>query len=183
MISLLASVGWGLLAIGAITHIWHHGRLRYLIGMHIDHERVPALALTGVEAVLAIGIPVAWIAGWRALTIFALVGGIVGFVFVLWIARLLFSNSELPCACSFSEAPTTGWSLARAGMVPLVVLFGLVPDVGVENVATAEALTTLIVGLALASAIFVLPEAISWPDASRALMARVDAYDAEATTP
>lgn len=185
MIELLGGVGWGLLACGAITHVWHHRRLRQLIGMHLDRERVPALGLTAIECVLAVALPVALLADHDGLRWAALASLVLALGFVAWIARLLATGSALPCACSFSDAPTTGWSLARACCVALVGLYLLV-DVGPDAVATVETNTrvaTLAVGWALGAAIFVAPEAISWPRASRALLARVDAHAESATTP
>lgn len=177
MTLLLGSVGWGLLTLSAITHVWHHVRLRQLLALHLDHERVPALALTAVEALLAIAIPACLFAGSDLVVFIALAALILGLGFAVWIARLLVNGSTLPCACSFSEMPTTIWSLARACCVMLVGFFALAPDEGNPQLAA-----TLIVGLALSASIFVLPEALSWPDASRALLARVDAYDAGADT-
>lgn len=56
MIELIGSIGWGLLACGTITHVWHHAQLRQLLAMHFDHERIPAAILTSVETVLAVGV-------------------------------------------------------------------------------------------------------------------------------
>jgi hypothetical protein len=94
-----------------------------------------------------------------------------------WIARLLLTGSDLPCACSFSQAPTSLWSFARSVCVGLVGLFGLVtfPDAH-DTAGLSERVAILVVGWAVAAAIFVLPEAITWPPASKALLARVDAH-------
>ena len=178
MIALLGSVGWGLLLCGALTHGWHHQRLRELLALHLDRERVPALALTLLEAVLAIAIPLAWLSETAILPALALIAFVLAGGFMIWIGRLLFSGSTLPCACSFSAAPTSWWSFARAGCVALVGLFAFAPapaDLGTD-------VGTLVVGWSLAAAIFVLPEALGWPEASRALLARVDAHTVEHTT-
>lgn len=173
MIALVGSIGWGLLALGAVTHVWHHRRLRSLLAMHLNHERVPAVALTAVEVVLAIVVPIgflnasAWLP-WVAATATVVAAGFVG-----WITRLLLASSSLPCACSFSDAPTTVWSLGRACCVMLVAAFALTSsDAGVlVDVAT------LATGLGCAAGIFVLPEAVAWPAPSKAIMARVGAHD------
>lgn len=181
MIELLGAVGWGLLACGAITHVWHHRRLRQLIGMHLDHERVPAIGLTTLECMLAVALPITLLTDHDALRWVALGSLVLALGFVAWIARLLATGSELPCACSFSESPTTGWSLARSCCVALVGLYLLVD--ADPAAASSTRVATLAVGWALGSAIFVTPEAISWPRASRALLARVDAHTETVTAP
>lgn len=178
MIELLAASGWGLFAFGAVTHTWHHRRLRELLAMHIDHERLPAAALTIIELVLAVAIPVAWFADSSLLPALATTACVVALAFVAWIGRLLLTGSDLPCACSFSAAPTSWWSFARSVWVALVGLFVMAESVEALSAATAAA--TLAVGAALAAAVFVAPEALSWPAASKALLARVDAYAGDA---
>ena len=186
MIELLGAIGWGLLACGSITHIWHHRQLRRLLGMHLDHERVPAAALTAVETALTVAIAVAFLTGHSSLPWLALAGMALAAGFIVWIARLLLTESDLPCACSFSEAPTSVWSFARSLCVALVGCLALVNtawiDAGFISSAsppdwdTGSRVAVLLVGWALASTIFVLPEALTWPDASKALLARVDAH-------
>jgi hypothetical protein len=51
-----------------------------------------------------------------------------------------------------------------------------------RDVAGAESVATLAVGLAVAAAIFVLPEALGWPSASKALMQRVEAFQDSPTS-
>lgn len=181
LLVLLGSIGWGLLACGAITHVWHHRRLRGLLAMHLDHERVPAALLTLVEVVLVVGIAASIRGGSQAIMVgLAIAATLLALVFVFWIGRLLVTGSELPCACSFSDAPTTWWSFARAVGVALVASFTFVnlSDYG-SATTTANTAATVAVGWAVGAAIFVLPEAISWPTASKALMARVDAHTAD----
>jgi len=176
-LTLLGSVGWGLLACGAVTHVWHHARLRSLLGRHFDHERLPALALAVVEVALVVGIVVAVRLDSTLLRVLALSATLLALVFMAWIARLLVTGSDLPCACSFSDAPTTWWSFGRSVCVGLVACFLLVDhQTYVAEVTASETVATLLVGWAVGAAIFVLPEAISWPQASRALLARVDAH-------
>lgn len=190
MIELLGSIGWGLLACGSITHIWHHRQLRRLLAMHLDHERVPALVLTAVEAALTVAIAVAFLTEHSSLRWLALAGTALAAGFIVWITRLLLTESDLPCACSFSEAPTSVWSFARSLCVALVGCLALVNtalvNTALVNTAwfdtasadwdTSERVAVLLVGWAVGSAIFVLPEALTWPDASKALLARVDAH-------
>lgn len=176
MIELLGSIGWGLLAFGSITHVWHHRRLRALLAMHLDHERTPAVLLIAVEVLLSIAIPVAFVFDHDVLRWLSVGAGGLALGFVVWIARLLVTGSDLPCACSFSEAPTSPWSLARALCVTLVLLFAAVG--GDSSATTSEQIATLAVGWAVAGAIFVVPEALTWPSASRALLTRVDAHTA-----
>lgn len=175
MTLLLASIGWGLLATGAVMHTWRHRHLRELLALHLDHERIPALLLTGIEVALAVALPAAHLADNASVRFLGGIGLVVALGFVAWIARLLSTRSTLPCACSFSRAPTTWLSLARACCVALVGLFVLAPS----PADRASSVATMLVGAAVASAIFVIPEATSWPTVSRALMARVDAYAVE----
>lgn len=168
---LVGAVGWGLLAFGATTHVWHHRRLRTLLAMHLDREAVPAFALTVVEVALTIALPVAVIVDGLEAIPLAVGATLLGSGFCLWIARLLLTKSELPCACSFSDAPTTVWSLARAAATLTVLALALATH---ENIA--DTIATFAVGLAVASGIFVLPDAIAWPTASRAILARSEAH-------
>lgn len=168
---LLGSVGWGLLAIGAITHIWHHRRLRELLGLHLNHEAVPAAILTGAEVALAILLPVAVIFDAVPRLPVVAVAAAIAVGFCLWIARLLATRSDLPCACSFSSAPTSVWSLARAGAALSVIALGFA-----QPASTGLTIATFAVGMAAAGAIFVLPDALAWPTASRALLGRAQAH-------
>jgi len=176
VIELVGSIGWGLLAMGAVTHLWHHDRLRELLAMHLDHPRVPAALLTLVEVALVVGIALQLFVNGSLLMPLAGAAVVVGVFFVGWISRLLVSGSTLPCACSFSQAPTSVWSLARACCVLLVVAFMLSDSATLAERSSAETLAIFASGTALSAALFVLPEAVSWPDASKALMARVDAH-------
>ena len=173
MTLLLGALGWGLLTFGAVTHLWHHRRLRQLLAMHVDHEAPLATALTAAEAGLAVTIPAAYLAEASALRWFALAAAGLALGFVLWITRLLLTNSDLPCACSFAEAPTTVWSLTRASCTVFVGLFATI-DTFEQHVPTT--LASFAVGLALAGAVFLLPDAISWPSTSRAVLHRIDAH-------
>lgn len=172
MTTLIGAVGWGLISVGALTHLWHHERLRELLAMHVSNARAAAAGLVAVEAVLATALAIGVIAegGWLPLT--SLVGGGVGLAFTAWIARLLVTRSSLPCACSFSAAPTSGWSLLRAVAVMTTATLAFVDD----GMATAERVAALIAGLALAAALYVLPESLAWPKATRAQLARLDSH-------
>lgn len=176
MIALLGSIGWGLLACGSITHVWHHQRLRALLAMHLNHERIPAAVLTIVEIVLTVGIAGTFLGNIQTLRWFSLIALALAIGFIAWTGRLLVTDSELPCACSFSDAPATIWTLGRSISVALVGLLALAGGSRLAAIETDERIGVLAVGWALASAIYILPEALSWPDASRALLARVDAH-------
>jgi len=184
MIELIGSIGWGLLACGTITHVWHHAQLRRLLAMHFDHERIPAAILTSVETVLTVGVATTYLTQHGLLRWFALSAMVLAVGFMAWIARLLLTKSDLPCACSFSEGPTSIWSFARSVCVGLVGVFALVagPD-RLDATTLGERVAILAVGCAVASAIFVLPEAITWPPASKALLARVDAHTSNTSAP
>ncbi len=172
---LFGAIGWGLLAIGAALHIVKHERLRHLLGLHLDHERWPAFVLTTLEAALGVALPVAYFLGWSPVSWLALGATALGLGFVVWISRLLASDSSLPCACSFSEAPTSVWSLVRALCVCSVIGFVWAD----AALAGAQAAATLITGLAVAGSIYVLPEALSWPATSRALLIKIEAASTE----
>ena len=176
MTELLGSIGWGLLACASITHIWHQRRLQTLLASHFDRERIPALALTMVELVLSVALPIAVLTDHRALPILALAAAVLAAGFMAWIARLLVTGSELPCACSFSAAPTSIWSLGRSVCVGFVAFFLLTTAGDVADTGVGEHLAILAVGWAVAAAIFVIPEAVTWPTPSKALMVRVNAH-------
>lgn len=176
MILLVGGIGWGLLTIGAITHIWHQTRLRELLVAHTDHERAAAAALTAVEVGLAISLPIALASRGVALAVLSVAATVVGLGFVAWIARLLASGSSLPCACSFSSGPTSRWSLARAGAIVATGALAFS-----DQHSSSVTITTLATALAVAAALFVVPEAMQWPAATRAQLARLDAYAPDLT--
>lgn len=169
---LLGALGWGLITIGAVTHVWHHTRLRELLGQHLDADRPAALALVGTEAALALALPVALLTDASWLPIAAALAAVVGLGFTAWIARLLLTGSELPCACSFSQGPTSRWSLVRAALLLSSVALAFVDG----GTSTTDIVAALVTGLAVAAAVFVLPEALSWPPALRAQLARLDSH-------
>ena len=125
--------------------------------------------LTAVETVLTVGVATTYLTQHGLLRWFALAAMVLAIGFMAWIARLLLTKSDLPCACSFSEGPTSIWSFARSVCVGLVGVFTLVagPD-QLDATTLGERVAILAVGCAVASAIFVLPEAITWPPASKA---------------
>jgi len=138
----------------------------------VTTERVPAAVFVAIETALAVTLAVLVIANNRTRIPLSLIAAVIGLGFVAWIARLLAQDSTLPCACSFSAAPTSRWSLLRAALVVPVGLLALdLPDL-----SAVESCAHLLVGLATAAAIYVLPEALGWPEASRALMQRVEAF-------
>lgn len=171
MALLIGAVAWGLITFAAIGHLWHQKRLQQLLAAHTDHERPAAALLTTIEVVLAVATPVALLASDLAITIASGTLALLGVGFTVWIARLLATGSDLPCACSFSAGPTSPWSLLRA--ILLIGALGLVAPVAAS---TAEAIVTLAVGLAIAGAVYVLPESLSWPEASRAQLARMESH-------
>jgi len=156
---LLSSIGWGLFAAGAITHAVHATRLSELLGLHFARAATLAPALIAVEAVIAIGLPIAFFAGATLLVaIVSAIAFVVAAAFTVWVTRLLITDSELPCACSFSSAPTTSWSVLRSAGCLLAALFPLA-----NSVSVSQDIATLLTGAAIALAVFVLPDALSWP--------------------
>lgn len=136
-----------------------------------DCRRLP---LVVAELLLVVALPIAVLTEASWLRPVALTAALLGVGFVIWITRLLLTGSTLPCACSFSAAPTSRWSLARALCVVLVVAYVFVPAQTASEIG--ESVATMVVGLAVAGAVFVLPEALGWPPASKALMQRVEAF-------
>ncbi|MEM7092880.1 MAG: MauE/DoxX family redox-associated membrane protein [Actinomycetota bacterium] len=169
----IGAIGWGLLALGGITHLWHFDRLRELIAMHVDRDLAAATALVAMETGLAVALAIAALtdAGW--LPVIAATAGLVGLGFTAWIARLLATDSDLPCACSFSVGPTSRWSLVRALSIVATVALAWAPW---DQVNRPDVVVAAAVGAAVAGALFVLPEALSWPPAARGHLARLDAH-------
>lgn len=167
MIVLLSAVGWGLFTVGAVTHAIHWDRLVHLLRGHVGRPVRLARLLVGLEAALAVTLPVTYLAGiGSAVIAAAVVAGLVAAGFTIFVMRLLLHGSELPCACSFSAGPTTGWSLMRsaATLTAALIAFAPEPD-GSSTVAT------LLVGAALGAVIFVLPDALSWPGYAKSMQA------------
>lgn len=172
MTTLVGAIGWGLITVGAFTHLWHHVRLRELLAMHVSNARLAAAVLVLLEAALA-GVLAAGVltdASW--LPVPGVVGGALGLAFTGWIARLLLTHSSLPCACSFSAAPTSGWSLLRAAAVIATAGLAWAGD----GLPLGDRIAALIVGLAFATALYVLPESLAWPTAAQAQLARLDSH-------
>lgn len=186
MILLLGAVGWGLIAMGAITHLWHRGRLADLLAAHLNNEKPAAAALLGIEATLVATIAFAVLTNAPWLPVVAVAGTVLGIGFSLWITRLLVTGSELPCACSFSAGPTTRWSLLRAVLVIPTALLAwpasspaIWPTITPTIAPAAEIVTALAAGLAVASAVYVLPESLGWPAPARAQLARIESHITE----
>lgn len=171
MILLAVTIGWGLVAFSLIGHLWHHDRLRLLLSRHIDNDRGGAAALTALEIAVVIAVPVSLATG-RYATPIAIAGLLLAVGFGAWVLRLVLSDSTLPCACSYSDAPPSWWSVARA------VLVGLIGLIVISEPAESSSLTvaTFVVGAAVGAALFLLPDAMSWPTTSRAALARLDAH-------
>jgi len=159
MILLLSSIGWGLFAAGAITHAVHATRLSELLGLHFAGARRLAPVLIAVEALIAITLPIAYFADLGVLlALAAAVAFVVAAAFTAWVTRLLLTDSQLPCACSFSSAPTSQWSVIRSAGCLFAALFPLA-----TSASTGIGIATLLTGGAVAVAVFVLPDAMSWP--------------------
>ena len=165
MTLLVGAVGWSLFAFGALVHIWHYDRFGDLVSLHFHRSRPLALGVVGAEALLALVIPVAFATGLSALLMAACVlAAALGAGFAAWVGRLVLSGSQLPCACSYSAEPASPWSLARSLATLLVLAFAFAPHSG-----AATDTATIAVGAALGVALFVVPDALAWPAASRRL--------------
>jgi len=167
MTFVLAAVGWGLFGAGALTHGLHRDRLTDLLTLHVgDRANALSLAVTIAEAAIAAAIVLGVLTGSHALVfVAAAAGAILGLGFSVWVARLWASDSSLPCACSFSSAPTSVWSMTRSALTVLIGLFlvsGPLPDLD-GAASTVAGLAALLAGGAIGFALFVLPDAIAWP--------------------
>lgn len=171
MILLLGAVGWSLFAFGALVHIWHHRRFRDLVSLHFRHSEQLALAVVVAEALLALVIPVAFGLGVDSLLLAACgLAAVLGGGFSIWVGRLVLSGSQLPCACSFSAEPASGWSFLRSLGTLLVLGF-----VFADHSGAATDLATIAAGTAIGSALFTLPDALAWPATSVALRKELSA--------
>lgn len=165
LILALGVAGWGLFLIGAISHLSHFERLIDLLVLHFRSPRPAAIALVAAEVAIAALIPMGLLLGLQPIVrLTALAGAVVGAAFAAWVLRLFLSDSTLPCACSFSSAPTTLWSVIRATGTVAIGLLAFVADQ-----PTTLVLTALAVGAAAGTAGFVLPDALSWPEESQRL--------------
>lgn len=163
MILLLGAIGWGLFVAGAGTHLMHRSRLEELLRSHVRAARPASMFVVAFESLLAIALPLTFFAGWvsarQGLAVAAVLAG-VGFT--LWVSRLVVSKSSLPCACSFSSAPPTWWSVLRSAATMLAGLFVL-NGVAATDRALSNDVATLLTGAALGVALYVLPDALTWP--------------------
>jgi len=156
----VGSIGWGLIGVGAASHLRHPGQLADLLRVHTRHADPASRTLIVVETALTVLVAVAVLGGFSTLLrITALGGAALGVGFTVWVLRL--SDSDLPCACSWSTAPTSAWSVARAAAVILIGLLAIAGDPGVALSAAA-----LVAGAAMGVAAFLLPDALAWPDES-----------------
>lgn len=167
MMFVLAAIGWGLFGAGALTHGLHRDRLTNLLTLHVgDRAGLLSAAVVMIEVAITLAVIVGVLVGSDALVFVAAgAGAVLGVAFSLWVGRLLATDSSLPCACSFSSAPTSGWSLVRSAATVLIGLFlvsGALPTLD-GTTSTAAGVAALIVGGAVGFALFVFPDAVAWP--------------------
>lgn len=171
MTLVVAVVAWGTLA----TATWAHGRsprrFAELLEMHFgaeDRARRGAQVAIAIEAMITLGALVGYVASLRAVLVASAVAGFVlGVCYVGWVARLVISDSGLPCACSFSSAPPTWWSVARAGVLCGFGAFIWAPPLA--EVGGPESVGVFVAGLALGTVVYAFPEAVAWPASAVAL--------------
>lgn len=158
----VGTISWGLIGVGAAAHLRHPGHLADLLRVHTQHAAAAARVLTGVETAIAVAVVVGLIGGVSAaLQTAAIAGAALGVGFTAWVLRLYLSDSDLPCACSWSTAPTSAWSVARAVAVVPVGLLVFVGEPG-----GAQAAASLVIGAAAGTIAFLVPEALAWPEES-----------------
>ena len=165
---LLGAMGWGLFTVGAVTHLLDLERLTFLLSSHtVRFAGIAARLLVAVETSLAVAMPVGFFAfGQTLASVVAAAGALLAIGFTVWVLRLIVTKSALPCACSFSSAPPTPWSLARSAATALIGFFALA-DPGTWS----NDLATLLVGGAIGVVIFVAPDAVVWPQWSQEMRA------------
>lgn len=176
----VALVGWSLLSVGAASHLRHFESLVDQLGNHValdrprsvrlSRSRLLARVLLLTEAAAALAVPIVLAFGSPSLrTGVGIIGGLIGAAFTTWIGRLLLVGSDLPCACSSSDRPASVWSLVRSipvmGMVAMAFLG--------SRELPPNWLALALVALAVGQALYVLPDAMSWPDFSRRMIASV----------
>lgn len=173
----VAFVGWSLLAVGATSHLFHFPTLVEQLAAHVSPDkqrstrerraRMLARYLVATEVALSVGVALSWMLGLRSLVIVvAGAAALLGAGFCLWLIRLITSGSDLPCACTTSGRPPTWWSLARSIPVMGTALFPLLDTTPSLLDISLTALAAFAIGLAL----FVLPDAMTWPRFSRELV-------------
>lgn len=171
----LAVVAWGTLATAAWTHAREPRRFGDLLAMHIgDAARAQwAARLTiGTEVVVVLAATVGYFGSLRWLLVASAAAGFVlGVGYVVWVSRLVLNDSGLPCACSFSTAPPSWWSVGRAAVICGFGFFAVAPTVAEVGVATGVGF--FVAGAALGTALYALPEALTWPAAALALKHQV----------
>lgn len=171
MTIVVAAVAWGTLATAAWAHGRAPNRFTDLLSVHFVHrDRASLVArlVIAIEVLLSVGAVVGYFAQLRAvLFMVGLAGALVGAGYTAWVTMLVVDKSGLPCACSFSSAPPTWWSVARAVVICGFGAFIAAPGLPVVGVSTAAALFVAAAGLG--TAIYTLPEAMSWPSPAREL--------------
>lgn len=177
MMLVMAVTAWGTLATAAWAHSLSLDRFGDLLEMHFAHAGrglVMARVVVVVEAAIALAAIGGYFAPIRFLVIAAAVAGFgLGLAYVIWVARLVLADSGLPCACSFSSAPPTWWSVGRAAVICGFGAFSTAPPVA--EVGTGPAVGLFVAGSALGAAIYTLPDAMAWPRPARALRRQVAA--------
>jgi len=178
MILLLGSIGWGLFAAGALSHGTHLDRLETLLQSHTERSRAASRLLVATEISLAVAFPLAVLAVPALLSVVAVVGFVLALGFTAWVLRLKLTGSALPCACSFASTPTTWASVGRAGATM---------SIGVAAFATPDVLgndlATLVTGAAAALALYLLPDALAWPQFSTAMKQYAEAHPGPTMVP
>jgi len=178
MILLLGSIGWGLFLAGALSHLTHLDRLEELLGPHTQHSRAASRLLAGAETTLALAFPVGVLLASALLTFAAVAGFVLATGFTLWVLRLKLSGSTLPCACSFAATPTTWKAVARAAATMLIGAALFASPTGVT-----DDLPTLLTGAAAAMAVYLLPDALTWPEFSFAMKQYADRHPGPTMVP
>lgn len=184
MVELLAAIAVGVIAGGLNSHIRHRqslrNALRNLIPVPLVGFVAAAVILTEV-ALLVGGIYVLAIDPSAPLRyVIAIFGTGVAVVFSTWVLWLLTTGRGTACGCSYSDGSPNYWSLLRSLVIALFALLFMVPELNSQDIFQRCVLT--FAGFSFGMCLFILPEALNWPEVSSAMMQRINTYEHSAET-
>lgn len=173
--ALLGAVALVLLA-SAVSHLRAPAALQRGLGAHgvlpPGTHRPVSLVLGPVEAVLGLAALGAALTGPATGTVLLMTAPAAALLLALtvYLGRVLRTTAGrvVPCACGLGEAPVSGSTLARAGVLTAMAVTGGVTATGwsVPAAPAAEVLVTGAAALVLALSTALLPAARAVPEAT-----------------
>lgn len=180
MVELCVGIAVGLSLAGLNSHIQHPQSLRSAfenLGLTKQVQILTTLVIA-VELTLCVtGLYIALAGASNSTLIFGvgIAGSLTGLIFASWIIWLLTSARDQHCGCSYSQTPVQWLSLIRpAGIALFSVL--LLPNIMWQSHMLLR-LSATAVGVALGIGVFILPDALSWPDVHKAMLTRLKTYE------